>query len=228
MHKTNKNLRNKEDRAGEVFFKLMTDDFFRKGIISLLAKKTNTPFSPDLAFRPKVRLGESGIPDIIGYNKTSEIEIIIELKINAELTEKQPEGYLGELNLNKLLLFICPKKRVQKLFEDLSVRCQDSKFGEINKLNHSSHEFCLGSIDGRFIACIGWQYLIDYLDRQLQASKLSAELYQLKHITEKDKTPLKFPLDEFSLEKKSARLLGRLGQAHKRSSCKTLSKKSIL
>jgi len=58
-------------------------------------------------------------PDISGVNEKGNEVLIIEAKFWASLTENQPIEYLKRLNENSILIFICPKLRINSLNNEI-------------------------------------------------------------------------------------------------------------
>lgn len=113
-------------------------------------------------------------PDIEGVNKNQEEIIIIESKFWAGLTENQPIAYLKRLKESnylddKILLFICPEKRLTSLWSELKRKC-DNEFGALNGKN--SENYYLHVADKLTITLTSWRKIINIIRQELVANNL--------------------------------------------------------
>ena len=66
-------------------------------------------------------------PDISGINEKGIEVLIIEAKFWASLTENQPIEYLKRLKENSILIFICPKLRINSLVNEIERKLSDNE-----------------------------------------------------------------------------------------------------
>ena len=83
--------------------------------------------SGELAFETQVTDEAGARPDLIGRSASGEIEVLVEVKFWAGLTDRQPVGYLDSFTAeNRCLLFVAPAARVEVLWPELCRRVEVS------------------------------------------------------------------------------------------------------
>jgi hypothetical protein len=122
---TVKLTRQYENAATEALMYVLRTHAPSSAAISELLRHSGLPDDlPRLAFRTQVYGADGSIPDLVGTDASGVERLIVEAKFWAELTDHQPVSYLRRLSesLSSVLLFVCPEKRVQGLWDVLKSR----------------------------------------------------------------------------------------------------------
>jgi hypothetical protein len=122
---TVKLTRQYENAATEALMYVLRTHAPSSAAISELLRHSGLPDDlPRLAFRTQVYGADGSIPDLVGIDASGVERLIVEAKFWAELTDHQPVSYLRRLSesLSSVLLFVCPEKRVQGLWDVLKSR----------------------------------------------------------------------------------------------------------
>ena len=90
-----------------------------KAFTGFISEKLHLPLPSTLSYHCQDADPEYGRPDITGYDE-GRLQVLLEAKFYAGLTQNQPEGYLKRLEGNGLV-FICPQNRVASLSEKVKV-----------------------------------------------------------------------------------------------------------
>jgi hypothetical protein len=139
---------------------------------------------PELYFKTQ----QSGIdltrPDMVSVNKRQEEVIIIESKFWAGLTENQPIAYLKRLadsnyQGKKILLFICPDKRIVSLWSELQRKCNE----EYNFLDDKySEDYYLNISSDLAITITSWNKIINVVKQELIVNNLDVLLSDINQL----------------------------------------------
>lgn len=131
---------------------------------------------------------QSGIdlsrPDMIGVNQNQEEVIIIESKFWAGLTDNQPITYLKRLEESnysnqKILLFICPEKRVNSLWFELKRKC-NNKYEFTENINLNNYHLKIRS--DLTITITSWNKVINVIRHELIANNLNILLSDINQL----------------------------------------------
>lgn len=143
-------------------------------------------------------------PDMVGVNKKQEELIIIESKFWAGLTENQPVAYLKRLADSnypgkKVLLFICPDKRIISLWSELQRKCNE----EYNFLDDKySENYHLNIRSDLAITITSWDKIINFVKEELIANNsyvLLSDINQLNGLCSRMDEEAFLPLKERDL-----------------------------
>lgn len=132
-------------------------------------------------------------PDIVCFDENRKQRLIIEVKLEAELTENQPNEYFQRLpqdNKPSVLLFVCPEKRIEELWPKLTSRLKQD--GEPPSKRASN---IFG--DSRWLMIASWRELLGYMKFHASESKNPAaecDIDQLIALCERYDDELFLPL----------------------------------
>jgi hypothetical protein len=130
--------------------------------------------------------GFNGVPDLQVSDENGVCCAIVENKFRAGLTQNQPVGYFKELRDDGgLILFVVPKDRIDKIWNELRSRCEeaDRPIEPVSNMRFSGqsakHRLCV----------VSWDQLICHLEDGLDnddAQTVEAKMFidQLRRVCE--------------------------------------------
>lgn len=148
----------------------------------------------DCVFRTQVAGSNGEIPDLIGFNRSSNAEqIILEAKFWASLTDNQPVTYLKRLPKNQpsILLFVAPATRIATLWPELTRRAiLENIFSDQIQTTCASDECKVIRLDEtpRVFALVSWRYLLTMMKSccvEFSDSKSVQDIEQLTGLCER-------------------------------------------
>jgi len=147
--------------------------------------------SENLTYETQVVGEDEAIPDLAGVNSESGIaEILFEVKFWAGLTENQPITYLRRMHNQggKILIFICPLKRMNTLSVELERRIIEAEYRIIEKKNFDEG-FISISIDNFPNLCvISWSCILGEIRKSIETEgniSVFADLIELQGLAER-------------------------------------------
>jgi hypothetical protein len=132
---------------------------------------------------------DNGRPDMIGRLPNGQEVLLIESKLWAGLTEKQPVSYLRRLSERGLLLFLLPKQRMNPLKQEIDGRLQGTEFSDATRWKPENDRAIVrfrSAGEQKAVALIGWEDLLDEIKRDVENSDPSAaaDIDQLRGLCE--------------------------------------------
>ncbi|ADQ14488.1 hypothetical protein [Halanaerobium hydrogeniformans] len=123
-------------------------------------------------------------PDMVGVNEKQEEILIIESKFWAGLTENQPIAYLKRLEESnysgvKILLFICPEKRINSLWSELKRKC-NNEFSVLKNKNSEYYNFDVK--EELTITITSWDKIINIIRQELVTNNLDILLSDINQL----------------------------------------------
>ena len=100
-------------------------------------------------------------PDISGINEKGKEVLIIEAKFWASLTENQPIEYLKRLQESSILLFICPKLRINSLNNEIEKKLHE------NNIVYSLNDKIFNIEENKNIFISDWYTILDLIKSNL-------------------------------------------------------------
>ena len=101
------------------------------------------------------------IPDLVGFDETGKERVLVEVKFWAELTAKQPNGYLNRLPVDSpaVLIFLAPEERIHSLWPQLRSRVE-REHGELTDIDSERKCARVGETQ-RHLMIVSWGSLLD-------------------------------------------------------------------
>ena len=117
--------------------------------------------NPITAVKSQAHQADGVIPDMVGYDETGEKRVLVEVKLWAELTPRQPNDYIRHLSCNgpAVLMFLAPEERVRWLWPQLRERLT-REFDRLEEID--SERRCL-RVEGseKHLMVASWGGLLD-------------------------------------------------------------------
>ena len=122
-----------------------------------------------LKFEPRrivveAKVESSGRPDLTVYDKNGRVQLLVENKFWAGLTDAQPVSYLNDLpeDIPATLLFIVPGKRLSPVWKVLKNRCQAGRI-KLTK-ERRSNNVTAARARTRVLAITDWAHVLAALE----------------------------------------------------------------
>jgi hypothetical protein len=141
-------------------------------------------------------------PDISGKIGNQEV-IIIEAKFYAALTDNQPNKYLERLENNGVLMFICPDKRLDSIFYEISDRLSQATNYSVVPDNKNRSFTISNNETTKKLIIKSWNDILEPIKNAVSGNyALSSDINQLIGLKEKIDTNIFIPYDaaDFSPE----------------------------
>ena len=137
--------------------------------------------------RTEVRGADGTRVDLVGFDAKGAERLLVEVKFWAELTEKQPNAYLGRLLPPgpAVLLFVVPGTRVEYLWPEVH-RLADEKYKPLVPAQQDGRLRSARLADGHGLMMTSWRGLLDSMAavaRSAADEKAEAEIDQLSGLT---------------------------------------------
>lgn len=145
-----------EDIASEgLTYILQNSEMARDALYSIIQNACGLRFE-NLRFASQSIGKNLDRPDISGFNTDNREVLIFEAKFWASLTSNQPIEYLKRLENDSALIFICPKLRVQTIYEECLRRVNGSS------MDYTSNEKdnIISFADNRFLIIKTWDDIL--------------------------------------------------------------------
>ncbi len=169
----------------------------------------------ELTFETQVTDEAGARPDLIGRSAGGEIEVLVEVKFWAGLTDRQPVGYLDSFNgENRCLLFVAPAARVEVLWPELCRRVESSgrSCGPTSPLGDAGRVRRVGS---HSLAVTSWRALLGALLGATEAAgdaACVADIKQLASLCDQMDSEAFLPLRSEELTGDTARRILQFGE----------------
>ncbi len=139
----------------------------------------------------QISMKKGARPDLVCYDGDGAVNVLIEAKSWAELTDNQPNQYLSQLSQERqepaaALLFVAPKIRLEALWQELCVKAK--KDFELAVVSDSDpvRSASIGC-DGLYLQLVSWAYLLEGIARAACEEKddaAEADVRQLRGLTD--------------------------------------------
>lgn len=164
------------------------------------AARANVELAETLFFRTQASGEDNAVPDLAGTDSESRQVLLIEAKFWAGLTGNQPVTYLKRLpdEVDGLLLFVAPAKRLDTLWAELLRRCQDEN-GTVEQPYYDTAEHFRSIKIGttHTLALTSWRALLVYILRALETEgeyRAASDVQQLQGLCERMDSEAFLPL----------------------------------
>ena len=147
-----------EDIATETLGYLLRRDVSREALADLVAAAGAGPYPP-LKFRTQASNTEGSRPDIVGEAADGVVHVVVEGKFWAALTDAQPLGYLRQIPVSGILMFVCPGRRVDSLWKEIEAACADGSQTIESVVTRGTIRS--GQVDRRVLAVASWDAVIN-------------------------------------------------------------------
>jgi hypothetical protein len=170
----------------------------REGLIRFL-KSIDPRFNDELSFKTQAYDEDQAIPDLVGVDEDNHQICIIESKFWAGLTQNQPITYLKRLEPNKasILLFLVPSKRIESLWSELKIRCDDAQILLTDE--ERIHPLIKAKLnENNYIAVTNWNSIFNLLETEIEAVgdySIKGDLNQLRGLCNLIEQSAFLPLD---------------------------------
>ena len=155
-------------------------------------KLAGTSLTGPLGFEAQMITRDNSRPDLTVFDRGGQRCGILEIKLFARLTERQPLVYLANLPSGRkgLLLFVAPACYLPSLWEDLCDACGNGCTGRLERIHPTPDGyFRIARFDGgHLLAAISWKSLFEYLDRHMDKDSndgVPSDLLQLRTFVER-------------------------------------------
>lgn len=169
----------------------------------------------DLTFEEQVWSEELGTPDIVGSDRAQE-RLVIEGKFWAGLSTHQPDSYLARISgeATSALLFVCPKRRVRSLADELHSR-NEALPRDVAEMSDAGLPKVVMIGGNRFLGIVSWDALLEELlhaARRDHNRQMEEDIRQLEALcTQQDQTAF-LPLRAAELAPEIGRRVQQFGQ----------------
>jgi hypothetical protein len=172
---------------------------------TLLASR-GLPELPALHMTSQAVGKDGSIPDLVGKDMEGRSRLIIEAKFWADLTENQPDQYIGQLpgDAPSVLLFLVPGAREVPLWHKIKQRAQAK--GVVLSEELDASPLRRARLDEqRYLALVSWRSLLDSLAASAVETNdraFASDVEQLKGLCDRmdEDEFLPYRLEEFSQE----------------------------
>jgi hypothetical protein len=165
---------------------------------------------PDLTYRSEDADPKTGRPDLIGIvdGDRSNVRLIVEGKLWAPLTDKQPDKYLERLTEGQpgLLLVVAPQERLHALWKKLLDKVQGLREpaaeNDALPLAHLRDSYVARLRSGHLLVLRKWRDVLDAIERQLRVDSEEgylSDLSQLRWLTERYEQPDFVPVEDLDI-----------------------------
>lgn len=129
-----------------------------------------------------VDLEDGTRPDLVGFDDKGKERALVEVKFWADLTPKQPSGYLDRLPDDgpAVLMFLVPDRRVKEVWSTLRERLEGRKLTDVD-----SERRCVRVGDSqRHLMLVSWTGLLDSMAARTGAGRTGVEneILQLRNL----------------------------------------------
>jgi hypothetical protein len=134
--------------TASLHFLLERDAGARRAVVALVSHKSGSPLPEDLVFRTQAGSADAGIADMAATRPGHASErLIIEAKVNANLSAGQAAKYLRRLGMDGVLVLLAPDFRLRPLFAAACAECG---------LEAEGTALVARSAQGKTIAAVSW------------------------------------------------------------------------
>lgn len=184
--------------TASLHFLLERDVGARRAVVALVAQKSGSPLPDDLVFRTQAGSADAGIADMAATRPGDASErLIIEAKVNANLSAGQAAKYLRRLGVDGVLVLLAPDIRLRPLF---AMAC-----GECG-LEAEGSGLVARSAEGKTIAAVSWAEAMAAIRSALVDSALHGDVTQVEGLLDHLERRTFVPLAPEHLSRDMARL----------------------
>ena len=165
---------NTEDVATEALWHLLDKSPACREALNDVLQSGVRGLKPVVGVRTQVVDPEDGTrPDLVGFDEGGKERALVEVKFWADLTPKQPDGYLDRLPDDgpTVLMFLVPARRVKEVWSTLRERLEGRKL-----LDLDSERRCVRVGDSRrHLMLVSWTGLLDSMAARAAAGRTAVE-----------------------------------------------------
>lgn len=120
-------------------------------------------------------------------NDPSRLRVLIENKFWADLTNKQPVGYLKRLpeDVDSGLLFIVPSDRVAQLWNELKRRCHDKGLYLGQDVQRNQVRWVPVGTGTKALLISDWQNVLSTLEGAADGEEIRCDIFQFRRLVER-------------------------------------------
>lgn len=173
---------NTEDVATEALWHLLDKSTACREALNDVLRSGVRDLKPIVKVRTQV-IGLRGTrPDLVGFDEGGKERALVEVKFWADLTPKQPDGYLDRLPDDgpTVLMFLVPARRVKEVWSTLRERLEGRKL-----LDLGSERRCVRVGDSqRHLMLVSWTGLLDSMAARAGVGRTGVEneILQLRNL----------------------------------------------
>ena len=152
-----------------ITFILNNSRIANKAFLQYIQQRVSYPLEITV-FVNQVHNPNKAIPDISGYDKNSDLRLIVESKFWAYLTTAQPVEYLNLIssNLDSVLIFLVPAKRLTTIRNELIIRCKNANIELIDATVFEDDLWMATIGNCKHLLVASWSTVLDYISEELR------------------------------------------------------------
>lgn len=173
---------NTEDVATEALRHLLDKSMACREALNDVLQSGVRDLKPVVKVRTQV-IGLHGTrPDLVGFDEDGKERALVEVKFWADLTSKQPDGYLKRLPDDgpAVLMFLVPARRIEEVWSTLRQRLEGQELTDVD-----SERRCMRVGDSqRHLMLVSWTGLLDSMAARSGAGRTGVEneILQLRNL----------------------------------------------